>query len=140
MPHLLEGVDHCYAQHLSNYKKVGCLALSKGPISALTSIFTIDITGISAHSMSPHAGIDANFIGCHLVTQLYSLTHLKIPPLEGSTLNVTKIEGGSNTASISNNFKIIGSLRVCKMESFEVMKKQITKLANNICETYGAKY
>ncbi len=90
--------------------------------------------------MCPHAGIDANLIGCHLVTQLYSLTHLKIPPLEGATLNVTKIEGGSNAASISNNFKIVGSLRVCQMETFGVMKDQITKLAHHLCEIYGAKY
>jgi metal-dependent amidase/aminoacylase/carboxypeptidase family protein len=68
--------------------------------------------------MSPNAGIDANFIGCTLVTQLYSLIGMKIPPLEGATLVIYHVKGGENAAKISNNFELNGSVRVTTMESF----------------------
>jgi len=31
--------------------------------------------------MAPHVGIDANYIGCSLVTQLYSLLQMMVPTL-----------------------------------------------------------
>ena len=75
--------------------------------------------------MIPHAAIDANFIGCSLVTQIYALTSMKIPPLEGSALSITKVCGGSNVLAISDNFEITGSLRTFSMASYEHMKMLI---------------
>ena len=54
--------------------------------------------------MLPYAGVDANFIGCTLVTQLYSLISMKVPPLEGATLVVYHISGGSNGPKVSDSF------------------------------------
>jgi len=81
VPDLLNGIDHCFALHLGNHVNVGKLLIGKGGVTSTTSRFTIQIEGKSAHSFCPNAGIDANYIGCQLVTQLYALTHMKIPPL-----------------------------------------------------------
>lgn len=60
---------------------VGQLKIPKGPVTALSNRFTISIKGKSAHCMAPHVGIDANYIGCSLVTQLYSLLQMMVPTL-----------------------------------------------------------
>lgn len=64
----------------------------------------IKIAGKSAHLMLPYVGVDANFIGCTLVTQMYSLIGMKVPPLEGATLVVYNIAGGSNGPKVSDSF------------------------------------
>jgi metal-dependent amidase/aminoacylase/carboxypeptidase family protein len=103
-PDLLEGVHNCYALHFMNAAYPGVIALAKGAVTAMTSSLTIIIEGKSSHCMCPNAGVDANFIGCTLVTQLYSLIGMKIPPLEGATLVVKQVVGGGNVAKVSDRF------------------------------------
>lgn len=80
-PDLLNGVDNCFAIHFMNSAPPGEIYLSKGPVTAISVRVHIVIEGVSVHCMSPNFGIDANFIGCTLVTQLYSLIGLNIAPL-----------------------------------------------------------
>lgn len=79
--------------------------------------------------MIPHVGVDANYIGCSLVSQLYSLSSMTVPTLEGCTLVVFKVEGGSNFATVSDNFKIMASVRTFSTKSYEILKERITKLS-----------
>ena len=103
-PDLLNEVDECYAIHFRNDALPGKIFLSKGPVTALSAKLHIKIAGKSAHLMLPYAGVDANFIGCTLVTQMYSLIGMKVPPLEGATLVVYHISGGSNGPKVSDSF------------------------------------
>lgn len=80
-PDLLNSVDNCYALHFMNSAPPGVIYLASGPVTAISIRVNIVIEGVSVHCMSPNFGIDANFIGCTLVTQLYSLIGLKIAPL-----------------------------------------------------------
>jgi len=75
-------------------------------VTALSNRFTITIQGRSAHCLAPQAGIDANYIGCTLVSQLYALSAQTIAPMEGSSLVIVKVEGGSSVAKVSDNFTI----------------------------------
>ena len=75
-------------------------------MTALSNRFTITIQGRSAHCLAPQAGIDANYIGCTLVSQLYALSAQTIAPMEGSSLVIVKVEGGSSVAKVSDNFTI----------------------------------
>lgn len=102
--------------------KVGQIQIPIGPVTALSNRFSISIKGKSAHCMAPQVGIDANYIGCSLVTYLYSLLPMTVPPLEGSTLVVYKAEGGSNIATVSDNFNIIASLRTFSTKTYEDLK------------------
>ena len=90
-PSILDNIDHCYAIHADNSMKAGQIKLAKGPVSALSNRFSIKIKGKSAHCMLPHVGVDANYIGCTLVSQLYSISSMTVPTLEGSTLVVYKV-------------------------------------------------
>ena len=78
---MLDRVDHCYALHLNNIIYPGTIKLDSGPVTAISNRFVINIKGKSSHCMIPNAGIDANFIGCSLVGQLYGLTGMMVPPL-----------------------------------------------------------
>lgn len=103
-PNILDGVDECYAIHFSNGALPGKIFLGKGPITSLSSKLTIKIEGYSAHPMMPYAGVDANFIGCTLVTQIYSLISMKVPPLEGATIVIYYVNGGANVTKVSDSF------------------------------------
>ena len=86
----------------------------------------------------PHIGVDANYIGCSLVCQLYSILPMAVPTLQGSTLVVFKAEGGSNIATVSNNFIILGTLRTFSTKTYENLKERIIKQSKNWCESFGA--
>jgi metal-dependent amidase/aminoacylase/carboxypeptidase family protein len=62
--------------------------------------------------MIPENGVDANFIGCNLVTQIYTLKQQKLSPSEKGVIAVTMVGGGLGVAMISENFHITGSLRM----------------------------
>lgn len=117
-PSLTEAVQHCFALHFNNSLPSGWATVDSGPVTALSNRFTLTIGGKSAHCLAPHAGIDANFIGCSLVAQIYSFTGMSIPPLEGSSLVIYRVEGGSNAAMVSNTFRIMGSIRTFSIESY----------------------
>lgn len=110
-PDLLEGVEECYAIHFTNAGYPGAIGLGKGPVTALSSRLTIKIEGTSSHCMIPNTGVDANFIGCSLVGQLYALIGMKVPPLEGATLVVYQVTGGTNNAKVSDHFELSASIR-----------------------------
>lgn len=115
------------------------IALGKGPVTAHSSRFFIEIEGKSTHCMAPQGGIDANFIGCQLVGQLYSLIGLKVPPLNGSTLVVYKIIGGGEATRVSNKFELAATMKVTTTLDFQKLEKTITDITNNLCSAYGAK-
>jgi len=105
-PTLTEPVNCCFAIHFHNAIKPGQIKIEAGPVTALSNRFTITIQGRSAHCLAPQAGIDANYIGCTLVSQLYALSAQTIAPMEGSSLVIVKVEGGSSVAKVSDNFTI----------------------------------
>lgn len=52
--------------------------------------------------MMPHLAIDANYIGCQVVNEIYSVKTRLADPSQGMTIAVTKIVGGHDSvASIS---------------------------------------
>lgn len=77
----MEAVKNCFALHFNNAIYPGSLKIDSGPVTALSNRFTIKIEGRSAHCLEPESGIDANFIGCSLVSQLYGLTGMMVSPL-----------------------------------------------------------
>lgn len=77
---MLESVKYAFAIHGGNHYESGFILASPGVVSANSDRFEILIKGKSCHVMVPNHGIDANYIGCNLVTQLYTLKQLKINP------------------------------------------------------------
>jgi metal-dependent amidase/aminoacylase/carboxypeptidase family protein len=80
-PQLLKNVDHCFAIHSANNNPAGYVSIGMGNISANSSRFEIKIKGKGCHVMLAEHAVDANLIGCNLVTQIYNLKSLKLSPL-----------------------------------------------------------
>lgn len=80
-PDLLDNIDQCFALHLANNAFVGSISIDTGAITALSCRFKVQINGVSAHTMIPYVGVDANFIGCLVVTQMYNLVSMNVPAM-----------------------------------------------------------
>lgn len=88
----------------------------------------------------PYAAVDANYIGCQIVNEIYSLKTRLINPDTGMSIIVTRIEGGSEkVASISGHMKITGSIRSYSNEDHQKVLQYIEKYAKTICELHGAR-
>jgi metal-dependent amidase/aminoacylase/carboxypeptidase family protein len=91
LPSLTEAVKSCYALHFHNALFPGWVKCDPGPVTALSNRFSITLKGKATHCLAPHAGIDANYLGCTLVSQLYALVGMTVSPMEGSSLVIYKV-------------------------------------------------
>ena len=139
LPSLKEAVNRCYALHFHNGMYPGSVKIDSGSVTALSNKFSITIQGRAAHCLAPNEGVDANYIGCSLVSQLYALNGQTVPPLEGSSLVIYKVEGGTGAVMVSDAFRIEGSVRTFSLDAYEKLKERITNLSNAISLSFGAK-
>lgn len=80
-PDLLSGIKHSFALHLANHRTVGEVTIGVGNIMPISGRFKVTIKGKGSHVMCPQSAVDANLIGCSIVSQLYTLRTLKLSPL-----------------------------------------------------------
>jgi metal-dependent amidase/aminoacylase/carboxypeptidase family protein len=67
--------------------------------------------------MIAHTAIDANYIGCQVVNEIYSLKSRLTNPHNGLIIAVTRVEGGNeNYSAISDKMVIAGSIRSFSVE------------------------
>lgn len=90
--------------------------------------------------MLPHIAIDANYIGCQIVQEIYAARARLTEPMSGMAVAVTRVEGGSeNVMAISGRMKIWGSVRSFDGGMQQRMLGYIEKYAKSVCEANGAK-
>ena len=88
--------------------------------------------------MTPNNGIDANYIGCLIVTQLYSLLNMNIAPFQGATFVVYELNGGNPVPKVSDKFTLTASLRVLSLETYILLINKIKNIVQMTCLSYGA--
>ena len=136
-PNLLEGVQHCFAIHAAGHLLKGRLGISKTYATANSTRFQVSIRAKSCHVMTPEAGIDANRIGCQLISHLYTINS-QISLKEPAALAIYKVEGGNGSVAISDNFNFRGSLRCFSMQTYQTIRAKIEDYSQALCKAEGA--
>ena len=110
-PDLLDNINHCFALHVGNFMETGTVTIPLKYVTANTNSVTIEVFGTSAHSLAPHAGIDANYIGCQIMQDIYSIKTRIIAPETKMSITIPLVEGGKKVSAISDYFKCRASIR-----------------------------
>lgn len=135
---LLDGVEQAFGMHVEPALPVGTVQAVPGPTMASCDIFTITVTGKSAHVARPHDGIDALAAGANIVTELQNLVARLLNPLEPAVIGIGKFTSGTRYNIVSNHAKIEGTLRTLSHETRERFLAKIEETAHNVAQLFGA--
>lgn len=135
---LMEGADRVFGVHVSSGLDSGTISLTKGPQNASCDHFTITVTGKGAHVSKPHLGIDAVYIASQIVVTLQSIVARCTNPLDTVVVGIGVVRAGTQYNIIAEHAEIEGTTRCFSQATRTATNEQITKIAKNIAEMYGA--
>lgn len=134
-------VDRIYGSHLWPFLDAGKIASKPGPMMPRSSEITIEIAGRSSHATAPENGIDALFIGCEYIRQIYD-THKKQmkpdpAPEERTIMQICKMESGIARNVISEHSSLLGTMRAFSEEDFSRLVVILEDTAKTLSREYG---
>ena len=134
---VMDHVDFIIGQHVNPGLPVGKCAISEGPIYASNNVFTIDITGKSAHASQPKSGIDAVWMASDLYMRIRRFLSESFTPEEKQVLNVGMIQGGTAVNIVPSDCRLTCTLRTYSTAVVEKVMNGIEKLSDEITAQYG---
>ena len=133
-------VKRIFALHLGPSKKPHTIA--SRPIEFMSKSSEIDITikGLSAHCSTPHKGIDALYIACLYLKDLYEMEKTILPETEFRLLKFGKMTSGTVRNAISDESKLFGTLRCFSQKNFDLMLNSLHQIAATYEDKFGCTF
>ncbi len=137
----LEGpkVDYVFGLHVFANFPSGTFALREGPLMAASGTFRIRIIGRGGHGSAPHQAIDPVYVAAQVITALQGIRSRMLDPLEPSVVSVCSIHSGTRNNIIPDDAILEGTMRTLDETTRKKVAALIPKIAESVCETYGAK-
>lgn len=135
---LLDDIDRCFGIHVDPMIPLGSVKVIPGATCASCDIFSIEVTGRSAHVSQPHLGIDAVVIGANIVTKLQQIVSRVVDPLEPVVIGIGKFQAGTRYNIIANHAQLNGTLRALNREQRKNYLKLIEDIAISEGKQFGA--
>lgn len=107
----LDGVDACFALHVSGEHPTGKLAVPAEAAMASSDMFEVTFKGKGGHAALPHLSVDAVLMAARAVTELKMLVTRGVDPLQPVIVNVGSIHGGDANNAICEEVTINGTIR-----------------------------
>jgi amidohydrolase len=129
-------VKKIYGIHLWPMIKKHAIASRPGEFMAKSSEIDIEIRGKSAHCAEAEEGIDALWIGCKLLNDLYEMVQNELAKQAFCLLKFGKLTSGTVRNAISDRTELQGTLRCFDMETFHYVLKRMDEIAANYEQKY----
>lgn len=133
-------VDRIFGIHMWPFMEAGKLASKPGPMMPRSSEITIEVFGKSSHATAPEKGIDALFIGCRYIQEVYETkARLQRPnpaPDERTIIQICKMESGTARNVISGYSALLGTMRAFSEEDFAGLVNILETTADRLSEEY----
>ena len=134
-------VDRIFGVHMWPYAAAGSISSKPGPMMPRSSEISIKVIGKSSHATDPDNGIDALFIACRYIQEVYerkSREGRKDPaPDERTIIQICKFESGTARNIISGRTDLLGTVRAFSDEDFEWIISILKGVAADLAAEYG---
>lgn len=107
----LDGIDACFALHVSGEHDAGVLAVPQGAAMASTDVFIIEFRGKGGHAALPHESVDAIAMAARAITEIQYMLNRTVDPMQPKILNIGSIHGGDANNAICETVTINGTIR-----------------------------
>lgn len=125
-------VKACAACHVLGFNEVGKINLRDGAHLASPDDIRFTVSGVSAHSSTPDATIDAIVIAANLITQLQCMISRELNPTDSVILTLGKITGGKTAGSVADKVVIEGGLRTINPPTRERLIGRIQAICDGL--------
>ena len=132
-------IDEFFGIHLHPEFEEGQVAISSGPVMAMTGEFDITIKSISGHGAMPHTANDAIIIGGHLISQFQSIISRNINPTQAGVLTIGKIYGGERRNIIADRLTLEGTIRAFSEENFYKIQERMGQICMGVEKSFDCK-
>ncbi|MBN2795771.1 MAG: amidohydrolase [Clostridia bacterium] len=111
-------IDEIFGIHLHPEFDESVIAISEGPVMAMTGEFDITVKGKTTHGAMPHTGTDAIIIASVMIQQFQSIISRNVNPTEAAVLTVGTIHGGERRNIIAGSATLEGTIRAFNENEF----------------------
>ena len=133
---VLEGVDAVFGAHVSPDLPAGSVGVRFGKFYAASDMFTVTVTGKSAHGAERERGIDALAAAADAVSSSLSLT--RAFPGERCVLSVGTFHAGTAGNIIADRAEFSGIIRTLGQDTRVKMRGLFTEAVRNAAAAHGA--
>lgn len=133
-------VDYAMALHMFPDLEVGKIGFIRGPASAQSDRFFINIKGEAGHASAPHQGIDAIVAASDVVSGFQNIVARHVNPKDSIVITVGKINGGRRYNVLAEDVKLEGTVRIMTPGYKDKIKKLMQQVGENIAKADGAKF
>lgn len=137
---LLDGVDECYALHVSAEQESGTIGINYGNTMAAVAAFEVDMIGLEGHGGMPHQSVDPILMAAEFVQSVYAMMSREISPLHPAVITIGTIEGGTALNSVAHKVTMKGTFRTYSHEVNEQIWEGIYRRAEHISKVYRGTY
>lgn len=134
-------VDRIFGIHMWPFIEAGKICSKAGPMMPRSSEITIEVFGRTSHATAPENGIDALFIGCKYIEQVYALHQQRSKPNptpeERTIIQICKMESGTARNVISGYSALLGTMRAFSDEDFAGLVAILEETAEKLSQEYG---
>ncbi len=132
-------VEEVYGLHNWPGLPVGEIALRTGPAMAAFDTFEMTVRGRGAHGAMPHHGIDPIIVASQIVVALQTIASRRTNPIDTVTVSVTQFHAGDTWNVIPETAVIRGTTRSFNGEVQDQIEADMTRIAEGICASQGAR-
>lgn len=136
-------VNRVFGIHMWPFAEAGSISSKPGPMMPRSSEITIEVFGRSSHATAPEEGIDALYIGCQYISQVYR-EHERFAPInpspeERTIIQICKMESGTARNVISGYSALLGTMRAFSDADFARLVSILEDTAARLCQEYGCR-
>lgn len=137
--HALEGIDAILALHVDPTRRVGCVGLRRGTLTAACDTIHLEIQGKGGHGARPHLTNDPIDAVTHWVQSAFRRIARTADPSETVVFSIGKIESGHSVNVIPDHATLAGSLRSLDQDSRRIALETLGDVCECIQRETGCK-
>jgi len=96
------------------------------------------VQGKGGHAAFPQDTVDPTYIAAHIIIALQAIVGRRLDPVASSVISVGQVTSGSSTNIIPDTATISGTFRTFSHHVREDIMKEIKRLVEQMCLTFGA--
>ncbi|MFT6203998.1 MAG: amidohydrolase [Spirosomataceae bacterium] len=131
-------VDAVFGLHINSQTPAGHITYRPGAIMAAVDNLNITLKGKQTHGAYPWSGNDPIVAASQIVMGLQTIVSRNVSLIENpAVVTVGAIHGGIRNNIISEDLKMIGTIRTLGVEQRELVHRRITEIAEGIGKSAG---
>lgn len=131
-------INNVIGLHVEPGVECGKVQLIPGTMNAASCEFYLKVKGETTHGAHPDRGIDALLPACAIVNGFQTIITRRLDPANTALITVGQFHSGTKNNIVSGEADLSGIIRTLNLPTRDFIKNEMKKMAESICESYGA--